>query len=1062
MSAISTARAGDPLLTIALPSAECASPSASEANIAHALARLSDPLIPMWRYRHARQDAFSRLMLLSVSDGYERARVATVQLDPDALHAGRWAALLPVVEKALARLAGKFNHPLLWCRLEWPFAVREWQWQPLQDEIQRYKRNYFRSGLAFRGKDTSLLLLGEMELNANACLYPGGRIAHARVNQPRLEGYIRARHGSSRMPSFAEEMPAWSFSTEGVFLEVSEAEVRVHALETRPRQWGRRQMPALTTQASAALIASGTRFLSHQIGPRGRYVYGYFPCFDRRIDSYNVLRHASSTYALLEGYEACREQQLLSAGELSRVEARIRLALEDLRLHFVVHREGAAYVAESDNSIKLGANAVTILALVKFHQVMADGQYDALADALALGITRMQASDGSFVHVIDAADLSVKEKNRIIYYDGEAAFALMRLYGRTRDSRWLDCVVRAFDYFIANGHEKAHDHWLAYCTNELVRYRPERRYFAFAVRNVAGYIDFIHQRITTFPTLLELSMAFHCTLERLKAFPAFSDLLDDFDVAAFYQALHARAYHLMNGFFWPEMAMFFKSPATITGGFFIRHHAFRVRIDDVEHYLSGLIAYQKMLREDGATVVKPLSAGLDARTLAAVTGGTWLSSPSKKWQANGICGWLGSFQPGQVVVARSKTMDKGFLPFAIVKTLVARGAAAVICDDGDPYRDIGVPVLEVRNARSAILAIAARQRHGYAGRVIGVTGSAGKTTTVTMLAHALAYNGEVGRTVGSANLPTGIALNISSMPQQAIYWVVEMAIGSMGRSTELVRPDIAIVTNIDAAHLLYHSSLDEIARKKARIFDGMSPGGLVVLYRDMPYYSYFAEQAARRCLRVVSFGEHTNADLRLLDYTGSRGSVVFDGKVHDLVMEAPGRHMMLNAMSVLAVARYDNLPLGTVIDRLTSFRAVSGRGERRSIIYKGIPINLIDEAYNANPLSMRMALETYDAQPVDPSQKLVIVGDMLELGDAAEKFHIELAPLLESMSVRKVLLCGEHCRVLAQQLNGESASVFYFEDVKALSKSLIRYLKPHDSVLIKASHGVGLHALFSE
>jgi len=153
----------------------------------------------------------------------------------------------------------------------------------------------------------------------------------------------------------------------------------------------------------------------------------------------------------------------------------------------------------------------------------------------------------------------------------------------------------ACDSIIANRYEEAHDHWLAYCSNELVKYLPEKQYFSFAVRNVNGFVDFIRERLTTYPTLLELSMAFHDTLLLLDNYPDFQDVLDGFNVAEFYRALHIRANYLVNGFFFPEMAMFYKYPKTILHGMFIRHHAFRVRIDDVEHYLSGFVAYQKLM-----------------------------------------------------------------------------------------------------------------------------------------------------------------------------------------------------------------------------------------------------------------------------------------------------------------------------------------------------------------------------------------------------------------------------------------------------------------------------------
>ncbi|PRY63599.1 UDP-N-acetylmuramoyl-tripeptide--D-alanyl-D-alanine ligase [Vreelandella songnenensis] len=1031
-------------------------------SVAQALTDMGNTVLPIWLSKHSQLPEFAQVMLISVSDGYERARVGSVQVDINDLQTGNWSALLPALKQVLQKLEGKFSHPVVWCRLEWPFAVREWHWQALKKDIKRYKRNYFRNGLAMAGKRTPRLLLTEMELNANACLYPGPQVAHADVHQAHLERYIKARHGSSQMPDFTDSMPVWSFSTAGVFIDVRSGAVNIHTLNTQPRSWGRREVSPLTAETTGDLIARSTRFLGKQVEKDGRYVYGYFPCFDRRINTYNVLRHASSTYALLEGYEACAQQGLLSEDQLGRLREQISSALTYLSSRFVIQREGAAYVVDTGDIIKLGANAVAILALVKYRQVIGDERYTALAESLALGITRMQEVDGSFVHVLNAADLSLKEKTRIIYYDGEAAFALMRLYDQTRDSRWLDCVVNAFDYFIANGHEQAHDHWLAYCSNELVRHRPERQYFAFAVRNITGYIDFIRERITTFPTLLELSMAFHETLCELQKYPAFSDVLNDLDIDAFYQALHSRANYLLNGFFWPEVAMYFKAPATIADGFFIRHHGFRVRIDDVEHYLSGLVAYQRMLHEPHHMPFRQrVEKKLDATAIVAATGGKWLSLPPKQWEASGVCRWPTSFQPGQIVVARGKEMSKGFLPPAAVKALVSRGASAVLCDDAETYRGMSVPVLQVNDVRAATLAIGRWQRRCYAGRVVGITGSAGKTTLVAMLAHALGHTGKVGQTQGSANLPIGIAWNIACMPQDAQYWVVEMAIGSMIHNTELARPDVAVITNIAASHLIYHHTLDEIARKKALIFHGMPLGGVAILYRDMPQYGYLAEQARDHHLKVVSFGEHPDADIRMLRFVNNTARIQFDGVAYELRLAAAGRHMVLNAMAVLAIARHDHLPLDTVMARLTSFQAVTGRGEIKVIDYHGIPITLCDESYNANPLSMRMALESFSALSGEGNRKVLILGDMLELGHEADSLHQELVPILAAQSARRILLCGQHCQPLASLLGGEDAGVFHFENVKTLKAALRNHLLPQDCVLVKASHGIGLHGLFN-
>ncbi|MDQ0568392.1 UDP-N-acetylmuramyl pentapeptide synthase [Variovorax paradoxus] len=987
-------------------------------------------------------------LFFSVSDGSQRAHVVHAR-------AAEFETAWREGAETVARWVCENGIASPWLRIDWVEGASPIDWAQFKAQLAAVKRNYFRLGLAF-DKDFETAFT-EQELNANAMLYGDSSVAHAVVNTRNFEVYGQARFARALTFDLPADRPVYLLATVGVFCQPDGV---VHKLVGTGLDAGRRQAPALNPQSALDLVRSGASYLARQVQGDGLFVYGYFPCFDSRIPTYDATRHARVLHAMIEAWELTRDDTLRSA---------IDRALDHLANGFIRDRKladgsEAAFLVDEDEEIKLSGNAACVLAWVKYCEATDTREWLPLLEKLALGIVSMQdAGTGRFNHVLHAADLTVKQASSAIYFDGEAALGLMRLYGLTRDARWLAAVEKAFEHFIASQHWQAHDHGLSCCVNELTRWSPQEKYFRFGLQNVAGYLDFVLDRKTTLPTLLELMLAAQQMLQRLEGMPAMRHLLDELDTEKFYRALEYRAHYLLNGFFWPEMAMYFRRPSVVAGSFFVRHHAFRVRVDDVAQYVSGFVAYHRYLLERRAVPgagnghARDEGALWTAIDMARVTGGDWVVKPEDGWRATGVT-QRSFLRKGRVVFEHQARPSKTALAAVALKG-VLQPAAAVLCTDPAPHLDKRVPVLQVSDVLQAVLELGMHARTEFGGRVCAVLGSGtGSSTVAAMLADALAVWGEVGRPEGNVSLPSGIAWNLTCMPRHAAYWVLEMGSPHMLASAQLVRPMLAVVTGLSAASLKHRGPSEAAARLDSRVFEGMAPGDSAVLNRDIPEFATFAEAAMAHQLHIVTYGEHKDADVRLLAFDHGEVQALVLGEPFQLRLNAPGRHMGASAVAALAALQAMRLKLATAVEPFARFEPPGGRGALHTIHIGGGSFKLIDETYDANPSSMRAALELLSQAPCEPARRVAILGDMQELGPAAQRHHLDLEPELLASQPDRVLLCGPLMRALHARIRTKVRS-HWFVDVSDLSTALGGLLQPGDWVLAKSSAGVGLSRL---
>jgi UDP-N-acetylmuramoyl-tripeptide--D-alanyl-D-alanine ligase len=415
-----------------------------------------------------------------------------------------------------------------------------------------------------------------------------------------------------------------------------------------------------------------------------------------------------------------------------------------------------------------------------------------------------------------------------------------------------------------------------------------------------------------------------------------------------------------------------------------------------------------------------------------------------------------TLQPGDLFVALKDARDgHDFVEDAITKgaaaALVSRGVSGIASEK----------LIKVDDTQRALEALGRARRGDVSARIAAVTGSVGKTSTKEALRHLLSLQGNTHASAASYNNLWGVPLSLARMPRETQYGIFEIGMNHAGEITPLtaqVRPHVAIVTMVAAVHLEHFGSVGEIADAKGEIFSGLEQGGVAVINGDLEWSGRLKAHAMEaRPSRIVTYGKTQGSDVRLksLDL-GEHSSIAYVelfGKPLRYQIGAPGEHWAINSLGVLAVIACLGGDAERAANDMASLSALAGRGAREKIEGPKGVFELIDESYNANPLSMAAAIATLGRTGTGPGgRRIAVLGDMLELGPTAGTLHAGLSKALSEHRIDAVFASGPLMHHLWQAI-AEGQRGGYAPTSAEIADQVADSVKAGDVVMIKGSYG---------
>ncbi len=422
---------------------------------------------------------------------------------------------------------------------------------------------------------------------------------------------------------------------------------------------------------------------------------------------------------------------------------------------------------------------------------------------------------------------------------------------------------------------------------------------------------------------------------------------------------------------------------------------------------------------------------------------------------------------GLSIDSRSIKKDNLFLPLRgknndgnkFINIAIKKGAGGVACSENIK---INKKIIKIKNSKLFLNDFAKLKREHTLATIIAVTGSAGKTSLKNLITDLLQNFGNTYSSPRSFNNHLGVPISLSNLSFEDKFGVFEVGMsraGEIKNLTKLIKPHIGIITNIGEAHIENFKNINGIAKAKSEIIDNIKVGGSIILNRDDKFFNYLIKKAKKRKLKISTFGKHKSADICLKKILKkgeiSKIFVKFDNQTVKFEIKNLN---IYNVLASIAALRELKVSISKIKKKFGTFESPEGRGKKYIIRRYKKKFKLIDESYNANPLSVKNAINKLNLIKKEKFKKYLILGDMLELGSKSKKYHEELSKVINSSDIDKVFIKGKKTIFTYKQLNKNKRGNI-LQNIEDVDFILGKMISNNDYLMIKGSNATGLNNL---